>query len=251
MRILPVKYTPGILESIFARNRERGVSVVFGFNTNVRVADRVFHVQTEDLGEQRRVIDTSVYVEGRVVHHRSSPYERLPPAADAAGLRRRVEHQHREVIELLRSGNLALDAPAPAAPATRAGAPAADTAGAGEGAGATPAGAFAVEIRFAGAPPTIVAGKAKIEIQVVSHADKQPVPGASVGVMLEGANPPLNVQVETNAGGRATIMFPMRGQALDGAHFVIRARAQGAEDAIRIAMRPKAAAAVPKSTVKV
>lgn len=215
--------------------------MVFGFNTNVRVADRVYHVQTEDLGEVRRLIDTSVYLEGRVVHHHSSRYEQLPPAADTPGLRRRVENQHREVIDLLRAGKLKLDSASP--PAPKAAAPAA--------AGATPAGVFAVEIRFAGAPPTIVAGKAKIEIQVVSHADKQPVPGASVGVMLEGANPPLNVQVETNAGGRATILFPMRGQALDGAHFVIRARAQGAEDAIRIAMRPKATEPAPKSTVKV
>jgi hypothetical protein len=216
--------------------------VVFGFNTNVRVADHVYHVQSEDLGELRRVIDTTVYIEGRVVHHRSTPYERLPPAGDAAGLRRRVEHQHREVIDLLRSAKLKLDAPA-AAPAPQAAAP--------DAPGATAKEAFAVEIRLAGVPPTIVAGKAKIESQVVSHADKQPVPGASVGVMLEGANPPLNVQVETNAGGRATIMFPMRGQALDGAHFVIRARARGAEDAIRIAMRPKAAAAAPKTAVKV
>ena len=218
--------------------------MVFGFNTNVRVADRVYHVQTEDLGEQRRLIDTSVYLEGRVVHRHSSRYEQFPPANDPAGLRRRVEHQHREVIELLRAGTLQLDnstppAPKPAAPAAAGGPP------------ATPAKAFAVEIRFAGVPPTIVAGKAKIEIQVVNHADKQPVAGASVGVMLEGANPPLNVQVETNAGGRATILFPMRGQALDGAHFVIRARAQGAEDVMRIAMRPKAAESAAKSAVKV
>ncbi len=217
--------------------------MVFGFNTNVRVADRVYHVQTEDLGEQRRLIDTSVYLEGRVVHRHSSRYEQLPPANDPAGLRRRVEHQHREVIEQLRAGKVNIDAAA--APAAKADAVAA-------GAAAPPEGAFAIEIRFAGVPPTIVAGKAKIEIQVVGHADKQPVAGASVGVMLEGANPPLNVQVETNAGGRATIMFPMRGQSMDGAHFVIRARARGAEDAIRIAMRPKAAVpAVPKTTVKV
>jgi len=241
VRILPVKYTPGILESFFGRNRERGIFVVFGFNTNVRVADHVYHVQSEDLGELRRVIETAVYLEGRVVHHRSTPYERLPPAADAAGLRRRVENQHREVIDLLRSGKLRLDAPAAARDPQTA---------APDAAGATANGAFAVEIRLAGVPPTIVAGKAKIEIQVLSHADKQPVAGASVGVMLEGANPPLNVQVETNAGGRATILFPMRGQTLDGAHFVIRARARGAEDAIRIAMRPKVAAA-PKLAVKV
>jgi hypothetical protein len=145
-----------------------------------------------------------------------------------------VEHQHREVIEQLRAGKLSLDAAA--APTAKADAVA-------TGAAAPPEGAFAIEIRFAGVPPTVVA---------VGHADKQPVVGASVGVMLEGANPPLNVQVETNAGGRATIMFPMRGQSMDGAHFVIRARARGAEDAIRIAMRPKAVSpAVPKTAVKV
>src|SRR5271155_1693310 len=81
-----------------------------GFNTDVKVGEHVFHVQTEDRGPNHPIIDTVVYQNGRILHRRASNYEQGTDAAPftAEELRRRVEEQHRSVIEALRSG--ALDA---------------------------------------------------------------------------------------------------------------------------------------------
>ena len=81
-----------------------------GFNTDVRVGEQVFHVQTEDRGPSHPVIDTVVYQNGRVLHRRSSNYAAIRRIRRiyAGSLRERVEEQHRGVIEDLRAG--ALDA---------------------------------------------------------------------------------------------------------------------------------------------
>lgn len=85
----------------------------FGFNTDVRVGEQVFHVQTEDRGSGRLVIDTVVYQSGRVLHRRSASYSEFAASADfnAEALRRRVEEQHRLVIGELRAGTLLPSAP--------------------------------------------------------------------------------------------------------------------------------------------
>ncbi len=84
-----------------------------GFNTDVRVGERVYHVQTEDRGPSRPVIDTMVYWNGRVVHRRNCSYKHFAESTEftAEGLRERVEEQHRCVIEDLRSGVLNGDKP--------------------------------------------------------------------------------------------------------------------------------------------
>ncbi len=79
-----------------------------GFNTDVRVGEQVYHVQTEDRGPNRPAIDTAVYQQGRVLHRRSSNYAEFAASEEfsAEALRQRVEQQHRAIIEELRSGTL-------------------------------------------------------------------------------------------------------------------------------------------------
>src|ERR1700683_2864032 len=83
-------------------------SMSSGFNTDVKVGEHVFHVQTEDRGPHHPIIDTVVYQQGRILHRRASNYEQGADAAPFSGeeLRQRVEEQHRAVIEALRSGAL-------------------------------------------------------------------------------------------------------------------------------------------------
>src|SRR5579871_2940594 len=84
-----------------------------GFNSNVEVGAAVYHVQTEDRGLLHPFVDTVVLAGGRVVHRRSSSYQDLlsGQTPSEAALRRRVEGQHREVVDGLRSGTLAIDDP--------------------------------------------------------------------------------------------------------------------------------------------
>src|SRR5262249_58375868 len=84
----------------------------FGHNTNVTVGDVRYHVQTEDRGLAHALIDTMVYLDGRVVHRLTTNYQDLLPidAASEAVLKERVDGQHHGVMEELRSGKLRFSA---------------------------------------------------------------------------------------------------------------------------------------------
>src|ERR1700687_5103256 len=65
--------------------------MLFGHNSNVKVGERLYHVQTEDRGTSHAVIDTMVYHSGRVLHRRATSYAALLPrhAAGAGFTERR------------------------------------------------------------------------------------------------------------------------------------------------------------------
>ena len=79
-----------------------------GFNTDIKVGEQVFHVQTEDRGPAHPIIDTAVYQNGRILHRRAFNYSELSRSDSftVEDLRFRVEEQHRAVIEDIRSGVL-------------------------------------------------------------------------------------------------------------------------------------------------
>src|SRR6266853_5639168 len=92
--------------------------MIFGHNTNVSVGAHKYHVQTEDAGASSALIDTTVYAGGRVIHRRTNNYlDLLPLNADREkALKLRLDEQHRQVLEEIRSGALALPAPTPPSP---------------------------------------------------------------------------------------------------------------------------------------
>ena len=53
-----------------------------GFNTDIEVGGRVFHVQTEDRGPEYFVIDTAVYHNGQVLYRHSRSYEHFAKSAE-------------------------------------------------------------------------------------------------------------------------------------------------------------------------
>ena len=91
--------------------------MIFGYNTDVRAGDIVYHVQTEDRGEKNPVIDTVVYVKGRIVERRCTPY--VPDERTPEQLQDLAKQQHRALVEAIRSGSYRapVQAPAAAAPA--------------------------------------------------------------------------------------------------------------------------------------
>src|SRR5215831_3391689 len=80
----------------------------FGHNTNVKVGERLYHVQTEDHGAGQALIETAVYLRGRVVHRRKNHYSDLLPldAKKEVVLKQRVDDQHYQIEEELRTGAL-------------------------------------------------------------------------------------------------------------------------------------------------
>lgn len=81
--------------------------MITGYNTDIRHDDVVFHVQTEDKGLSNPLIETLVYVGGRVLAARRSEYGDL--LAQGQGEKEIValmETQHRKTIAAIRSGKL-------------------------------------------------------------------------------------------------------------------------------------------------
>jgi hypothetical protein len=93
--------------------------MVFGHNSNVKVGETTFHVQTEDRGVTTALIDTTVYYMGRVMHRRANNYHDLIPLDPdrEEALRLRLDEQHRSTLEDIRSGALYLAPPPPPAAA--------------------------------------------------------------------------------------------------------------------------------------
>lgn len=199
-----------------------------GFNTDVRVGDHVFHVQTEDRGPHHPVIDTAVYQNGRVVHRRSSDYREFKDSAEFSDelLRRRVEEQHRTVIENLRGGGLA-----------------AEIAAAVEKAGAT----GGIQVQLLNSGSWLSAGNVSLDLEIVGRADRQPQPGVQVRAVIEGALRDGHHTGTTDDQGRLRIQFPLPPLGKGDLALVIQARTEAGKDEIRFTMRSRAktAPAVP------
>ena len=82
--------------------------MITGFNTDVKHAERVYHVQTEDRGIANPVVESLVYVGGEILLSKKSPYKDLVTGdrVDEKALREMMDLQHRRVIEAIRRGRL-------------------------------------------------------------------------------------------------------------------------------------------------
>lgn len=191
-----------------------------GFNTDVRVDDRVFHVQTEDRGPSHPVIDTVVYQSGRILHRRSSSYEHFAGSAEfsAEGLRERVEEQHRQVIEDLRDGALA-----------------GQIAKALEGASS----AGGIQVQLLNPTSWLAGGNVQLDVEIVRRADRQPLAGAQVEAAIEGAAEATRHAGTSDDQGRVRIGFPLPPLGKGDLALVINAQADLGKDEIRFAMRSR------------
>ena len=90
--------------------------MIFGFNTDVKHGDTIYHVQSE-ARESERLLQTQVFVRGRCIGKKATSYGsktsevQLPDAQKEQQLR----EQHRLVLDAIREGKLddALDHPEP------------------------------------------------------------------------------------------------------------------------------------------
>jgi hypothetical protein len=175
--------------------------MIFGHNTNVSVGDHKYHVQTEDAGASSALIDTTVYAGGRVLHRRTNNYlDLLPLNADREkALKLRVDEQHRQVLEEIRTGTLHLPAPTPPAPPK----PITSQASAKN---AAPAESLRIELLN---PKTWLAGK-RVTLQLrVTDAQAHAVSGAKITASVSGAAEAANFYADSAATGEAHLAFDM------------------------------------------
>jgi hypothetical protein len=192
-----------------------------GFNTDVRVGDHVFHVQTEDRGPNHPIIDTTVYQNGRVFHRRSSDYREFRESAEFSDdlLRHRVEEQHRVVIEDLRGGPLAGQMAAALEKASVA---------------------SGIQVQLLNPGSWLSAGNVSLDVEIVRRADRQPQGGIEVQAMIEGALSDGHHAGTTDDQGRVRILFPLPPLGKGDLALVIRAKTEAGKDEIRFTMRSRA-----------
>jgi len=194
-----------------------------GFNSNVQLAEALYHVQTEEHGSGNPYIDTVVVSQGRVLHRRRSSYQDLLTSeggdAEEAALRSRVEQQHHDIVQALRAGSLPLEG----LPGTKA---------------------AALDIKLRNARSWLAAGRASLEIEVCNHGDGHPAAGIAVEAFIEGvAGEPERIQMQTDAQGRALLEFPLPEIVHpEAAALVIQARTDQGRNQLRYRIKPASSA---------
>jgi len=81
--------------------------MIFGFNTDVKHADTIYHVQSE-ARESERLLQTQVFVRGRCVGKRARSYAGKGGEAELGDTQkeRQLRDQHRLVLDAIREGRL-------------------------------------------------------------------------------------------------------------------------------------------------
>lgn len=234
--------------------------MIFGFNTEVKIGSSGYHVQTEDHGGNRHLIETTVYMGGRLIHSRKTSYEELldsPNFSDAA-LRQRLEEQHKGIIDELRAGSLAVDAPAgkpgaapakPAAAAKLKETPAAPVAAplltppsaaiasapAAQATAAATARAAEPQAQLLNPASWYASGTATLKIDVKSKVNNQPLADAMLLVMIQSPQGPITFAAKSDNRGRVELVFPLPRMGPGGADVIIKA---AGEDEIKYSLKP-------------
>ena len=206
--------------------------MIFGHNTNVSVGAHKYHVQTEDAGTSSALIDTTVYAGGRVLHRRTNNYlDLLPLNADSEkALKLRVDEQHRQVLEEIRTGTLHLPAPTPPVP------PAPAKTSPASAKNAAPAESLHIELLT---PKTWLAGK-RVTLQLrVTDAQAHAVSGAKITASVSGAAEPANFSADSAATGEAHLIFDMPRVSDSNAALIIEATRGPAKAHLRFQLRAR------------
>jgi len=210
--------------------------MVFGHNTNLKVGNLTFHLQTEDRGEAHALIDTTVYYHGRVLHRRTNNYFDLLPMNEdrQQALKLRLDEQHRTVIEEIRSGALQLAIP----PAVDASHPA-EQAAAGQANQPQPANEpRKLMLELTNSKSWLSGKHARLQVSV-REQNGDAVLGAQVKVEIEGSENGSARLAQTGPQGQALIEFDMPRISSSEAALVIHAEDRGGQGQLRFALRPK------------
>lgn len=81
--------------------------MITGFNTDVRHEGHVYHVQTEDGGEDNPILESLVYIGGTIVAKKLTPYpEPMTEDASQETLASLLKRQHQVIIAAIKAGRI-------------------------------------------------------------------------------------------------------------------------------------------------
>ncbi|SRR5229473_2212447 len=202
--------------------------MLFGHNSNVTIGTDIVHVQTEDRGANHAFIDTTVHWHGRVLHRRTNNYLDLLPldTERESALKARLDDQHKEVIEEIRTGALKLTFPA--APAKVQVAVASKPA-------AVP---LVLKVELTNARTWLAGRQATLQI-VVKDVAGTAIAGAETKARVEGAESPAEYCAKTGNDGGVTLQFEMPKLTGPEVALVIEASHGVAKGHLRFQLRAK------------
>ena len=80
--------------------------MIFGFNTDIKHEDTVYHVQSE-AREAEQLLQTQVFVRGRCIGKRATPYASNSASGENdKDKEKKLRELHREMLEAIREGRL-------------------------------------------------------------------------------------------------------------------------------------------------
>jgi len=213
--------------------------MLFGHNTDVKVGESVYHVQTEDRGTANALIDTTVYCRGRVLHRRTNNYIDLLPLDPGREelLRKRIDDQHRTVTEEIRSGALQLVPP----PMPVQEKPASTSASSAAHSRASTSPPLALEL--VNAKNWLAGKRANLHVAVRNKQNGEAVAGALVTARIDGAADVTEFSTETGPDGHARLEFDM--PRLAGAEPALVIEASQADSKGQLKFQLKARTRVP------
>jgi hypothetical protein len=81
--------------------------MITGFNTDVRHAGNVYHVQTEDGGKDNPIFESLIYVGGTIVAKKLTPHpEQIDDEARQVTLASLLKRQHQVIIAAIKAGRI-------------------------------------------------------------------------------------------------------------------------------------------------
>ena len=195
--------------------RREKVPMQFGHNSNLKVGAATYHIQTEDRGANNPVVDTTVYIQGRVLHRRTADYSDLLPLDPEREriLKERVDQQHLAVMEEIRAGKLRMEEPAKRLPA-------------------------ALVLELTNSANWLSARHAVLEIAVRSDQGA-PIAGATISARIDGSAPAHEFSTRSDAHGRGHIEFDVPKIASAEPALVLNAILGDAKGSLRFALRAK------------
>jgi hypothetical protein len=183
------------------------IAVIFGFNTDVRHGDTIYHVQSE-AREGERLLQTQVFVRGRCIGKKATSY--ASKAAEGqmgdAQKEQQLREQHRLVLDAIRDGKLdaVLDRGEPE----------------------TLAGVKELDVQWLNADSVLAASNLIMQLRVTEGGSA--APGARLTFRFaRPGSAPFYTQAIADAGGAAEIKIEVDESALPDSSLLVQANFEG------------------------
>jgi hypothetical protein len=181
--------------------------MIFGFNTDVKHGDTIYHVQSE-ARESELLLQTQVFVRGRCVGKKATSYAPSPSQTQSGDTNKeqQLRDQHRLVLDAIREGNLdgILDHPEPDALA----------------------GIKELEIQWVNTESVHAASNLTMQLRVTEGGS----PAAGARLIFRFARPeaaPFYTQAVADSGGAAEIRIEVEESGLPDSSVLVQVNYQG------------------------